>query len=50
MKRSEEDVGWRILNILIKENEARWFGCVKRRNANSILRNKWSWKWRLEGQ
>ena len=39
MKRSEEHVGWRTLNTDFKRKmRLRWFGHVKRRDENSILR------------
>ena len=38
MKRSEEDVGWKTLNVNFKENEFGRFGHVKHRDENSILR------------
>ena len=39
MKRSEEDVGWRTSNnYILRKMRLRWFGHVKHRDANSILR------------
>ena len=39
MKRSEENVGWRNLNISrLRKTTLRWLGPVKRRDENSILR------------
>ena len=38
MKRSEKDVGWRILEHRLRKLRLRWFVNVKRRNENSILR------------
>ena len=39
MKRSEENVGWRLsLEHRLREMRLRWLALVKRRDENSILR------------
>ena len=38
MKRSEEGVGWRTLNIDLRKLRLRWFGHVKCGDKNSTFR------------
>ena len=39
MNRSEKDAWWRTLNIKENKHWLRWFGQVKRRDKNRVLRN-----------
>ena len=42
--------GMKKLERRLRKIRLRWFGNVKHRDENNILRVRWSWRWKVECQ